>query len=57
MHYGQTFFSIDGKSTTLLPLKDGVEIGQRKGLSPLDILQAKRLYMCREYITDYFIIS
>ena len=48
MHYGQTFFSIDGKSTTLLPLKEGVEIGQRRGLSPLDVLQANRLYRCRE---------
>ncbi|KAL5261326.1 hypothetical protein ACHWQZ_G007127 [Mnemiopsis leidyi] len=48
MHYGETFFSIDGKSTTLLPLKENVEIGQRKGLSPLDILQANRLYMCQQ---------
>ena len=48
MHYGRTFFSIDGKSTTLLPLKHGVTIGQRLALSELDVVQANLLYMCRE---------
>lgn len=48
MHYGKTFFSIDGKRTTLEPLKKGVTIGQRLQLSPLDKLQANRLYMCQE---------
>ena len=48
MHYGKTFFSIDGRSTTLMPLDEEVAIGQREGLSDLDILQAKRLYMCNE---------
>ena len=47
MHYGKTFFSMNG-DTTLLPLKEGVQIGQRSILSPSDILQANRLYMCRE---------
>lgn len=50
MHYGETFFSKDSRSTTLKPKKEGVQIGQRLGLSPLDILQANRLYMCRESI-------
>ena len=49
MHYGRTFFSTDGKSTTLRPLDDTAEIGQRLQLSPLDILQANKLYMCREF--------
>eukprot|EP00116_Pleurobrachia_bachei_P002843 sb/3463105/ len=48
MHYGKTFFSIDGRSTTLMPLDEEVDIGQRERLSDLDILQANRLYMCNE---------
>ena len=48
MHYGRTFFSMDGKSITLLPKDGEVEIGQRTHLSELDILQANKLYMCRK---------
>jgi len=42
MHYGEKFFSISGKPTIIVA--DGVEIGQREGLSPLDIQSADKMY-------------
>ncbi|XP_056151083.1 hatching enzyme 1.2-like isoform X2 [Lampris incognitus] len=47
MHYGKYFFTAD-LSPTILPKKDGVQIGQRKHLSKLDIEKIKRLYHCDE---------
>lgn len=47
-HYGRTSFSIDGKKPTIIPLKEGVTIGQRKGMSQLDIIQVQRFYGCKE---------
>ncbi|XP_072218997.1 high choriolytic enzyme 1 [Leuresthes tenuis] len=45
MHYGPSYFSIDG-SKTLEPKRSGVEIGQRNHLSQLDIQKLNRLYRC-----------
>ncbi|KAM6945898.1 high choriolytic enzyme 1-like [Aplochiton taeniatus] len=46
MHYGSTAFSINGRDTiTPIPNRN-VEIGQRRGLSPIDIQRIKRLYNC-----------
>lgn len=47
-HYGRTSFSVDGKKPTIIPLKKGVTIGQRKGMSQLDIIQVQRFYGCKE---------
>lgn len=47
-HYGNTTFSVDGKKLTIVPLKKGVSIGQREGMSQLDIIQLQRLYGCKE---------
>lgn len=48
MHYAKTTFSKNGYDITIHPLPGsyGKEIGQRTRLSPLDILQANRLYQC-----------
>ena len=48
MHYAKTTFSKNGYDITIRPIPGlyGKEIGQRVRLSPLDILQANRLYEC-----------
>ncbi|XP_025999409.1 high choriolytic enzyme 1-like isoform X6 [Astatotilapia calliptera] len=45
MHYGRDFFSTNG-NPTVLPKQSGVEIGQRKHLSQLDIERLNKLYSC-----------
>ncbi|CAH1794997.1 unnamed protein product [Owenia fusiformis] len=45
MHYRRLHFSKNGKST-IEPLRKNVEIGQRDGLSPGDMVQARLLYNC-----------
>ncbi|XP_055599406.1 zinc metalloproteinase nas-13-like [Uranotaenia lowii] len=45
MHYSATAFSIDGNKT-IVPKQKGVEIGQRKGLSPSDVAKLRRMYKC-----------
>ncbi|XP_041831250.1 high choriolytic enzyme 1-like isoform X2 [Melanotaenia boesemani] len=45
MHYGFTFFSVDG-GQTLQPREPGVEIGQRTRLTQLDAKKLNRLYHC-----------
>jgi hypothetical protein len=46
MHYRAETFSRDGTSPTLVPLKDGVFIGQRERFSQLDLAKLNRLYDC-----------
>ncbi|KAM9704649.1 hatching enzyme 1.2-like [Menidia menidia] len=45
LHYGPAYFSVDG-GQTLEPKQSGVQIGQRKGLSQLDIQKLNILYNC-----------
>nr|BAC16239.1 myosinase-II [Todarodes pacificus] len=47
-HYGVNTFAIDRSKPTIIPLKKGAAIGQRKGMSQLDIIQLQRLYGCKE---------
>ncbi|MFK8082963.1 MAG: M12 family metallopeptidase [Granulosicoccus sp.] len=42
MHYGQSFFSTTGRPTIVVP--DGIEVGQRVALSPLDIESVNKMY-------------
>lgn len=42
MHYGEYFFSATGEPTIIVP--DGVVIGQRQALSPLDIEAVNNMY-------------
>jgi len=42
MHYGETFFSRSGQPTIIVA--DGIEIGQRDALSPLDIESVNKMY-------------
>ncbi|XP_078146191.1 hatching enzyme 1.2-like [Centroberyx gerrardi] len=53
MHYGKYFFTAD-TSPTILSKQDGVQMGQRKHLSLLDIQRLNTLYHCGN--DDYFII-
>ncbi|GAB1600720.1 astacin-like metalloprotease toxin 2, partial [Argonauta hians] len=48
MHYGPYAFAIDRSIPTIIPLKKGAIIGQRSGMSQLDIIQFQRLYKCPE---------
>uniref|UniRef100_H3C531 Metalloendopeptidase n=1 Tax=Tetraodon nigroviridis TaxID=99883 RepID=H3C531_TETNG len=45
MHYGEFFFSRDGRRT-LLPRKSEKDIGQRKQLNSLDVQKLNKLYHC-----------
>lgn len=45
MHYGPLAFSKNGLPT-IIPKKEGVEIGQRIGLSRKDIEKINRMYWC-----------
>ncbi|MFT5897236.1 MAG: hypothetical protein ACI8VW_004123 [bacterium] len=42
MHYGEYFFSATGEPTIVVP--DGISIGQRQSLSPLDIDSVNNMY-------------
>ena len=48
MHYSKLHFTKDreARKNTILPKDEGASIGQRIGLSDLDIKQAKLLYNC-----------
>lgn len=47
MHYGRTAFTIQPGLETITPIPDAtVEIGQRQGLSNIDILRINKLYGC-----------
>ncbi|XP_067041555.1 tolloid-like protein 1 [Acropora muricata] len=53
MHYGKSTFAKEADQVTIIPKKDPVtglipEIGQRKQLSPGDIRQTVKMYMCAE---------
>lgn len=42
MHYGEYFFSATGQPTIVVP--DGISIGQRQSLSPLDVDSVNNMY-------------
>mgnify|MGYP000441837042 CR=1 FL=1 len=44
MHYGRTFFAIDGNEDTITPTNSSVSIGQRTALSDNDLNGIKALY-------------
>lgn len=46
MHYGRHSFAKDRRKPTIVPRKSNVKIGQRYGLSSLDIQQLRKLYGC-----------
>ncbi len=46
MHYSKYHFTKDGSSETVVPKENSAKIGQRVGLSELDVKQAKLLYNC-----------
>lgn len=45
LHYPPISFSINGLPT-IVPKQEGVEIGQRRGLSPKDIYKLNLMYKC-----------
>lgn len=46
MHYYPYEFAIDQSIPTVRAIKEGVTIGQRIGMSQLDILRVQKLYGC-----------
>ncbi|CAI9714749.1 astacin-like metalloprotease toxin 2 [Octopus vulgaris] len=48
MHYPHNAFAIDGRYSTIITKVKGVRIGQRIGMSQLDIKKVQRLYGCLE---------
>ncbi|XP_063600701.1 zinc metalloproteinase nas-4-like [Penaeus indicus] len=46
MHYGPYAFAKDRSKPTIIPRQMGAEIGQRRSLSPKDILKLQLLYNC-----------
>ncbi len=46
MHYPKKAFSKNGRAVTIEPKWDGIEIGQRKGLSDNDVVKINKLYNC-----------
>lgn len=48
MHYDRFSFAIDRTKPTIVPLKKDADIGQRIGMSQLDIVQLQRFYGCPE---------
>jgi len=46
MHYGAYGFAIDRNYPTIIPLDPTAEIGQRNGLSPIDIERVQIFYDC-----------
>jgi hypothetical protein len=46
MHYGRKAFSVNGQDT-MVPKKQGVTIGQRRGFSQIDIKRVNQLYNCQ----------
>ncbi|KAF4533462.1 hypothetical protein B566_EDAN001191 [Ephemera danica] len=58
MHYRSTAFSRNNGNPTIIPLQEGVTIGQRERFSDLDLAKLNRLYECEaEYYRgdDYLI--
>ncbi|XP_068085156.1 hatching enzyme 1.2-like [Anabrus simplex] len=47
MHYGMRAFSKDGHLPTIVPRQQGVQIGQRKGFSKIDLRKVNILYECK----------
>ena len=51
MHYGTKFFSKNSKATIKIRKRGrriGAEIGQRKGLSSIDVAQVHAMYNCNK---------
>lgn len=48
MHYGSHAFA-KGSEPTITPLKAGVTIGQRRGLSEIDVKKINKLYKCKKH--------
>lgn len=46
MHYRADQFAIEGVGKTIIPITEGVDIGQREGLSNKDIIQVRLMYGC-----------
>ncbi|XP_031553445.1 zinc metalloproteinase nas-15-like [Actinia tenebrosa] len=49
MHYPRKAFTRNGKET-IVPKRSGVTIGQRRGLSRIDIRQLNKLYKCGDVV-------
>ncbi|KAJ4432667.1 hypothetical protein ANN_21290 [Periplaneta americana] len=47
MHYSTLAFS-KNKEPTIIPLRDGVEIGQRRGASVIDLNKVRKMYRCKK---------
>ena len=51
MHYGAYGFAVDRKVPTIIPKVQGVTIGQRSGMSAIDIERVQILYGCKRAVS------
>ena len=51
MHYGAYAFAVDRRVPTIIPKVQGARIGQRAGMSAIDIERVQILYGCRRAVS------
>ena len=51
MHYPAYGFAVDRSVPTIIPLDPNAEIGQRNGMSPIDIERVQILYGCKRAVS------
>ena len=58
MHYGRTAFSIQSGKDSITPIPNAkVQIGQRHGMSYIDILRINKLYECKDFLEPKQIVK
>ena len=58
MHYGKTAFSIQSGKDSITPIPNAnVQIGQREGMSDIDILRINKMYECKDFLEQREIVE
>ena len=57
LHYGNNFFSKNGRATILATAMPWLTLGQRNGMSELDYVKINKLYDCKCKFCETFIYT